>query len=222
MSEEEKEINLTYETLFELLRREKNRVEIQPLEASFYKDFLDYFKTKKELLQERQGKLSPDQGEDLTKLMIQIDNIKKIMKELYERREKKIVNLALLAARSNSRTRKEELLEFEENLYNNLISLFSGFRNGILLNLLNQNSPVLPELYLPSQANPENNSGQAEDDSKEKKEEILIRFLSSVPQFVGEELETYGPFNGEEITTLPTKIADILINRGKAEEIQED
>ena len=40
----------------------------------------------------------------------------------------------------------------------------------------------------------------------------MVRFLSPIPKFVGEELETYGPFERDQISTLPAKIAKILIN----------
>lgn len=214
--EESKEINLTYETLFELLRREKNRAELQPLEPSFYKDFISYLKTKKQLLQEKQSQLS--QGDDVAKLSLQIDNINKLMKELYERREKKVVNLAILNTKSGPELSKEGMLEFEAKLYSDLVILLSKYRKGILLNLLNQNLPKLEDEHLIKtiQTNISNQPKQ------EIKEALLVRFLSSIPKFVGEELETYGPFETDQITTLPAKIAKILIDRKKAEEIQED
>ena len=48
----------------------------------------------------------------------------------------------------------------------------------------------------------------------------LVRFLYSVPKFVGQELEEYGPFEEEDIANLPSEIADVLLGKGKVEEIK--
>ena len=216
--EPEKEINLTYETLFELLRREKNRVELQPLESSFYLDFIEYLKVKKQLLQEKQSSLGPENSEELTKLMIQVDNINKILKELYERREKKIVNIALMSSRSKPGTTKENLLEIEDSFYHELIALFSKYRKGVLLNLLSQKAPIIEEI---EQKSKEKQPSASEPQQDQESKEVLVRFLSFVPKFLGEELETYGPFEADEMITLPLIIAKILIDKGKAEEINE-
>ena len=47
----------------------------------------------------------------------------------------------------------------------------------------------------------------------------LIRFLQEIPQFVGTDLSTYGPFDKEDIANLPSEIAELLIKKEKAEEI---
>ena len=50
------EVNITYETLFEILRREKNREELQKLDESFFNDVLNYVKEKKQQLNDLQTK----------------------------------------------------------------------------------------------------------------------------------------------------------------------
>ena len=54
-------------------------------------------------------------------------------------------------------------------------------------------------------------------ESQELKKRVLI--THPVPKFVGKELEVYGPFNPDEEAELPSEIADILINKGRAKEI---
>ena len=44
------DIVITYETLFEMFRREKNRGELQELEADFYGNVVEYLKQKQEIL----------------------------------------------------------------------------------------------------------------------------------------------------------------------------
>jgi DNA replication initiation complex subunit (GINS family) len=211
------DINLTYETLFELLRREKNRVELQALEPSFYKDFINYLKTKKDLLLEKQANAT-DHGE-LTKLIIQIDNINKIMKELFERREKKIVTSALFNAKSGQTLGRDALLDNESKFYAELIVLLKKYRMGVLDNLLNGD---LPNIELIDTSNLSEIDHNVDKESNVKKETLLLRIQSFVPKFVGEQLENYGPYESDEIVTLPYKMAKILIDNDKAEEINED
>jgi DNA replication initiation complex subunit (GINS family) len=48
----------------------------------------------------------------------------------------------------------------------------------------------------------------------------MIRFLHSVPKFVADDLNIYGPFEQEDMSFLPKKTANLLINRKRAEEIK--
>ena len=43
-----------------------------------------------------------------------------------------------------------------------------------------------------------------------------MRILNAIPQFIGDDLNTYGPFEEEYIASLPEKVADILIIKNKA------
>ena len=46
-----------------------------------------------------------------------------------------------------------------------------------------------------------------------------IKFLDTVSKFVGRELEVYGPFESGDTEKLPLELADILIDKGRAEEV---
>ena len=84
---ETKEVNITYETLFELLKREKDTTDLQKLEPNFFNNFVDYLNEKKKILGKDDSLFSYDEKKKVEK---QIDNAKRIIKEIYERREKKI------------------------------------------------------------------------------------------------------------------------------------
>jgi hypothetical protein len=53
----------------------------------------------------------------------------------------------------------------------------------------------------------------------EQKTTKTVSFLSAVPKFVGKQLEIYGPFNQGDNATLPSDVADVLINKGRAQEV---
>ena len=50
---------------------------------------------------------------------------------------------------------------------------------------------------------------------------ILIRFLQEVPEFVGVDLNSYGPFRAEDVSAIPVENATQLIKKSYAMEIEE-
>jgi len=48
----------------------------------------------------------------------------------------------------------------------------------------------------------------------------MVEIISDVPEFMGTDLESYGPFEEGEEVKIPEDNAEILVNRGNAEEIQ--
>src|SRR3990167_7638088 len=95
---EAKEMIITYETLFDLLKREKDRVELQKLEPEFFANVLSYLREKRQFAQQQaQGSY-----DEVMKAHREIDNIRKLVKEFYDRREKKLIMLALDQSRTRS------------------------------------------------------------------------------------------------------------------------
>ena len=218
---EETRINVTYETLYELLRTEKGREELQKLNSSFFSDVLNYLQEKKKILTDEKQDLFSFEEKEKTKK--QLENIRRILSELYERREKKIINMALNKSRTNSNIiDMSSLLGEEKKLFDSLISLLGRFRKGIILNLLNEKMPVLDEEKELKEIKGETAKIELEKETPEAKDSKLVRFLHGVPRFVGTELEEYGPFEKEDIANLPDEIASLLISKGRAEEIRED
>ncbi len=50
---------------------------------------------------------------------------------------------------------------------------------------------------------------------------ILVRFLQEVPEFVGVDLNSYGPFRAEDVSAIPIENATQLIKKSYAMEIEE-
>ena len=48
---------------------------------------------------------------------------------------------------------------------------------------------------------------------------IVLRFIKEIPTLVGFDMKTYGPFNPEDIATLPPENARILIKQGMAVQV---
>ena len=207
------EVIITYETLFELLQREKERNDLQRLEPTFFNDVIGYIKDKKRMLEAKDSTFAK---EEIKKTERQLENIYKILKELYERRERKIISIALDKSRTKSNLiDTTALLKEEKVVFDALTSLLDSYRDVILYSVLNEKMPFMQQI---------NNKREEEfKTALELKKPIkLVRFMQPVPKFVGPELEEYGPFEEEDIASLPAEIADLLISKGRAEEIREE
>lgn len=205
--EEEKEVIVSYETLFELLRREKEREALQKLDKEFFMDLVDYLNGQKRKDLEQ----TPEEERSTEK---EIENIKRLIKDLYEKREKKLVNLALDKVRTGSELLDTSpLLDEEKKIFELILRALTIGRGKILANII---KGALPEEITDQEIK------TAKSPQKERiKDTKLLRFLHAVPKFLGKELEEYGPFEEEDVASLPIEIADVLITKGRAEEIDE-
>ncbi len=195
----------TYEKLYEILRAEKYKKEIQKLDIDFLEKVTRYINEKKMILQGYEMKQNMFANESINKTKRQLENARLLIKELYERREGKIAQIALFNARTNSPLQDPDaLLDTEKQLYNNLVGTFSAFRSGIVNNLLDGKKPEVKQ--------------EIKEHQKEKNNKLL-RFIGAVPKFVGEDMNNYGPFKPEDIGNLPHKVAEILLKNKMAEEI---
>ena len=209
------EVVITYETLFELLKRERERADLQKIEPTFFSDTISYIKDKKKILEAKSDSVFAQ--EERKKTERQLENIYKILKELYERREKKIINLALDKSRTKSSLiDTTALLKEEKVFFDAVTNILDTYRDEILISVLNEKMPFMQSLSEKKQSEDFKTALEL------KKTTKLVRFLSHIPKFVGPELEEYGPFEEEDIANLPAEVADVLISKGKVEEIKEE
>ncbi len=219
---ETKDIIITYDTLFEILRNEKTKEDIQKLHKTFFHDVINYLNEKQNNINEKKDQQGLFELDEKEKTLHQIGNIKKILRDIYERREKKIISMALNKSRFSSNIiDASSLLEEEKLFYEMMISLLDSQRENILNRLLR--GEQLEKQKLEPISNKEDFQS-ADELSKEETEEStkLIRFLTAVPKFMGEDMREYGSYEEEDVSKLPLEIADVLIKKERAEEIKEE
>jgi len=196
------DVVITYETIYETLRREKYKEELQKLDENFYDNVANYLSEKIHFLNSQKDKESLFSSE-LQKTQKQIDNLRRMLKELYDKREAKIMQLALFCARSNTKKDYTNMLKKEMVAYNNVVDELKNIRTIVFDEMLTKKN-VVKEV-------------------KELKKNIdnlkIVRFVKEVSSFIGEDLNTYGPFKAKDVANLPLKVADILIENKEAEEI---
>jgi DNA replication initiation complex subunit (GINS family) len=225
------DVTITYETLFELFRREKDRQELQKLWDTFVVDVCGFVKEQDKLLSE----ISDSEKK---RAELHLDNVKRVIKELYEKREKKLVSMSL----DRTRTRADIfdtsiMLESERELFNSLVGVLNNGRTTCLSQMVCSSKTSVPEVNTnvstsestvkktkeeqsPSESQESSIPKKPVEESNEKPTK-MIRFICAVPKFLGPNLEQYGPFEEEDVASLPTKVSDILITKERAEEMKE-
>lgn len=207
------EINITFETLYDLLRREKGKEELQQLEGSFFSDVVAYLQEKKGLVDRKTDDDDLFSVGEKDKLEAELRNIQRILKELYGKREKKIIEMALNRSRTGSDIIDTSALLIEEKkLYEQLVGLFDKFRGGVLLNLFKGQMPCIVEGEKPVV---ETSTEETKvDDNVEKSK---VRIINAIPKFIGKDLKVYGPFETGVEVELEKSLAELLVEKKRAE-----
>jgi len=241
------EVKITYETLFDLLRREKTREELQELDKTFYSDVVAYMQAKQSLIDNKGSQAELFGASESEKIKLQIQNIKKIVKELYDRRVSKIMKLGMNRSKAGGGiSNTVAMLPEEKTFFDETLLLLNKNREDILNQILffeklesrvslkkdfveakKEFSKVKSASEEETNEEIDEDEGTSEEkDSKEQESDddydikVSVRFKDKVPKFVGKKLETYGPFEEGDEAELPRIIAKILINKDKAEETQ--
>lgn len=208
---------ITYEQLFDTLRREKSRDELQQLEPEFYRHVQAFLAEKHAVIQRESarglGSLAAQRAG------IEYQNVRKILRELYDRRERKIVTMAMHRTRTDSAViETESLLPQERLFFDELVGVLTRQRAEALAESTGEISyrpPVQePEAHFRTQ----DEAPAAEASPAAPSGEIMVKFLSDVPKFVGKNLKVFGPYAEGDTASLPIDVAQILIRKGRAEE----
>ena len=214
------EFTITYETLFDLLRKERNSSELQTLNPSFTQSVREYLQQKQAILaKSKTGELY--QRTEQIKTEAQLKNIQKILKDLYDLREKKIVSQALNSSRTGSSLlHTASFQEHEKSLFEELTQLLEGYRDKALAfaeeGNTEQKEPAQDQpQQTPLPKQPEQPAPQTVQEKKPQ-DTLTILFLHSVPRFLGTNMEVLGPFEKGDKASLPADIANVLINKGRA------
>lgn len=190
---------MSFETLFEVLMREKNREELQRLEQGFFDEALRFIIKEEDLVH-------PSNHVGFQR----VRNLRNMLRELYSRREQKIIRLATMSSRGSSgQVDRAAMLGHEKELFTELTQILETTRKRRLDGKPRPPSKIEPE--------PEPEEAIEPAPAPEKpSEHMSITFTEPVGKFIGEELEPYGPFDTGDSAQLPESIAKILLEKGQA------
>jgi len=200
MDEEE----FSYKTLRKIQQNEKKSPTLTVIPHSFYSDVSEYIND----LKQRAAK--EDIEKRKTMLLDEISNMEKILKNIYEQREKKIVYAVISKSRGGTPSLKQ-LLGPEHELFDGIYAELQRIRTIIF----EENKPV------PPLKEPLKTSKTAKDNSVQPINEVsqsIILMTQDIPCFIGTDSRTYHLHKGD-VLSIPEDMASMLKQRKVAEPI---
>lgn len=176
-------MKIDYDELRRIHRLEKNTSKLVEVDD----DFIDSLQTfvddeKKKYLSSLKNLSSGEVRE--------FSNLKRVVEDIFQMREKKLLNKALIAAHTKE-AEVEKMSTQERDTFKKL------------LKVLEEHYDLFISLFGEQAA---------------KQELVSLKVLKDVPTFVGTDMKEYGPFSEGQNVQLPQKIAKLFLSRKIAEE----
>lgn len=168
---------LTYEALRKTAKEEKESTKLVKLPEDFFAQAREYLEKKEEMSRERENAW-------------EVPNARRVLEDLLEARERKIVTLALYSVRSGMTP--ENLTPEEREFFETVKERIKQFRK--------KRKNVL-----------ERGNGEG-------RKSVVIK--EDLPEFLGLDMQTYGPYRKGDIVTLPGESVRILLEKKAAERIE--
>jgi len=174
------EETITYELIRRIQREEEKQPKLTKLPEEFYSNVGNYLIQKKRISATKADR----------KDAFEVKNIERLIEDIFSRRERKILNHAIISARTGMQT--ENLTEEEEKLHTQILYALKERRMSLLKRILEQS---------------------------ETKEGMVI-FKQETPAFVGADMLNYGPFKEGDVAKIPEENKRILLEKEIVEEIK--
>lgn len=198
------EDELSYKTLRKIQQMEKNSPSLTNLYPGFYSALSEYL----EKLDNRLKNESSSQKKMI--LSDEIQNTKKIVINIYEQREKKI----LLAAASKARGGNPDLKNLENverNLFDSVLNLMLDSREKFLEKSTEKKTDKGESKTVESPV-------KKEEPAEQSNSNPIMRITENIPEFIGTDRKNYNLRDGD-LVSLPEDMGKMLSKRGVAEEV---
>ena len=199
------EDELSYKTLRKIQQMEKNSPGLTDLIPGFYNALSEYL-----------GKLDSrlnDESSAQKKMILkdEIQNIKKIVINIYEQREKKILLAAVSKARGGNPDLKN-LESVEKDLFDSVLNLMLQSRGQLLEQEVVKNEVKKEQKIVESDI-------KNDQDESQNNSNPIMKITEHIPEFIGTDEKKYNLREGD-IVTLPENMGKMLSKRGVAKEIK--
>ncbi|MEM5879414.1 MAG: hypothetical protein QXU74_02900 [Candidatus Aenigmatarchaeota archaeon] len=173
---------ITFELIRKIQREEERSPKLSKLPENFYSNVKNYLQQKRKILEKMEDR----------KASIELKNIERLVEDIFNRRERKIVTQAINSARIGLTI--ENLTDEERDFFNRVKEIIKERREKVLKELVEK--------------------------GEEKETVSMVVFKEAVPEFVGADLKTYGPFEKGDIAKLPEENVKVLVEKGLVEEFK--
>jgi DNA replication initiation complex subunit (GINS family) len=193
---------ITYETVRNAHRAEKEE-ELQKLPDGFFESVRNWFKIKEKL-------------KDTTSLL-EVENAKKLLEDVINRRQKKIVLAALSTMRGQ--LPPAGLNDEERKFFDDIVNTLKSFKNDMNEKFRSFDDIAEEKVEEAKKSIEEMKPVGMENIAVKPNGKILVKVLIDLPKFSGVDMQSYGPLRTGDIITLPDEVARLLITRKAAENI---
>jgi DNA replication factor GINS len=180
-----------YKELYDAWKRETQTTMLEKLPDDFYSKVAEYVTRLKE-----EGRMLDTRTVKARLLKDELKNVKHMLLELVHIRHEKLIRTCIKGEKDAS-----SALSTEEKRVFNGISPSVEAHQTFVKNLLRGHIVEV---------------GVHRADHKFD----VVRFLKSVPALIGSDMETYGPFDEEDVASVPVENARILTKQGLAERVE--
>ena len=169
---------ITFEFIRKIQREEMSEPKLSKIPEDFYQKAKNYLEQKKKIAEKKEDKLTSRE----------IKNVERLLEDIFNRRETKMLNHALITVRTN--LPPQNLIEDEKEFFESTVNMLRTQRERVLSLLFKK--------------------------TKLKQDTEKIEFKNDVEEFVGIDLNKYGPFKKGDVANIPKDNAKLLIKMKKA------
>jgi len=171
---------ITFEFIRKIQREEQREPRLSKIPEDFYQKAKTYLDQKRKLSAKQKNRMST----------LEVKNVERLLEDIFNRRETKIVNHAIITSRIE--IPPENLIEEEKEFFQSIVDSLRSQRERVLNTLL----------------------------KKSKEEEFeKIKFIDDVEEFIGVNLKKYGAYKKGDEAKIPKENAQLLIRVGKAKKV---
>jgi len=179
-----------YNELLDAWKRESDSSGLERLPPDFYAEIADYIRHIKE-----EGRMLDKRAVKASLLKSEMRGARRMVRELVQMRFKKLIKDMAM----HEKTPAELLTVEEEKMRTACLPALEAFQNFAKSILRGQISKM---------------------DIARERRFCALRFLKDVPEIIGADMKICGPFKTEDVASLPTENAKIIVKQKLAEEIE--
>ena len=182
-----------YTILYEAWHKEKTTTEMQAIPNDFYERLADYITSIR-----RESRMLDATSTKSKLISRELRNVQKLAEELLQTRLRKANN-----QHTQNWNTDEGLASEERNIFLKMQETFSNSQS------------LLKQILHGTKRSKQNPREQGQTPKR-----TMVRFTKETPEFIGVDLKPYGPFEPEDVATLPKESAKVLIQQHIVEEVE--
>jgi len=181
---------MLYEELYKIWKRELESFEFEKLPSSFFSEVVEYIKRLK-----NESRMLDRRTAKAALLHREVSGVKFMVHEIIQTRYKKVVKKMAVSEKIAS----DFLAVEERKIYTSFPVLVDEYRLFV---------KEILDGHIPS-AN-----------IQIKRNRMVLRFNKEVPAVIGVDMKIYGPFDVEDVVSLPIENAEVMIKRDLAGKVE--